>query len=80
MLWEVKMLDKKYAVILLQKGMTQQEIADKMGVHQPKVSEWLRGLRTPNSKTIVKLADVLQETPEDLLLKLQYMKNSNMEA
>jgi transcriptional regulator with XRE-family HTH domain len=74
------MLDKKYAVILLQKGMTQQEIADKMGVHQPKVSEWLRGLRTPNSKTIVKLADVLQETPEDLLLKLQYMKNSNMEA
>jgi hypothetical protein len=74
------MLDKKYAVILLQKGMTQQEIADKMGVHQPKVSEWLRGLRTPNSKTIVKLADVLQETPEDLLLKLQYMRNSNMEA
>jgi transcriptional regulator with XRE-family HTH domain len=74
------MLDKKYAVILLQKGMTQQEIADKMGVHQPKVSEWLRGLRTPNSKTIVKLAEVLQETPEDLLLKLQYMRNSNMEA
>ena len=74
------MLDKKYAVILLQKGMTQQEIADKMGVHQPKVSEWLRGLRTPNSKTIVKLAEVLQETPEDLLLKLQSMKNSNMEA
>jgi transcriptional regulator with XRE-family HTH domain len=74
------MLDKKYAVILLQKGMTQQEIADKMGVHQPKVSEWLRGLRTPNSKTIVKLAEVLQETPEDLLLKLQSMRNSNMEA
>ena len=74
------MLDKKYAVILLQKGMTQQEIADKMGVHQPKVSEWLRVLRTPNSKTFVKLADVLQETPEDLLLKLQYMRNSNMEA
>ena len=50
------MLDKKHFVILLQKGMTQQEIAEKMGVHQPKVSEWLRGLRTPNSKTILKLA------------------------
>ncbi len=74
------MLDKKYAVILLQKGMTQQEIADKMGVHQPKVSEWLRGLRTPNSKTIIKLAEVLQETPEDLALKLQIIRDSSMEA
>jgi transcriptional regulator with XRE-family HTH domain len=74
------MLDKKYAVILLQKGMTQQEIADKMGVHQPKVSEWLRGLRTPNSKTIIKLAEVLQETPEDLALKLQIIRDYRMEA
>jgi transcriptional regulator with XRE-family HTH domain len=74
------MLDKKYAVILLQKGMTQQEIADKMGVHQPKVSEWLRGLRTPNSKTIIKLAEVLQETPEDLALKLQIIRDFKMEA
>ena len=74
------MLDKKHIVILLQKGMTQQEIAEKMGVHQPKVSEWLRGLRTPNSKTILKLAEVLQETPEELMLKLQQIKSLNIEA
>jgi transcriptional regulator with XRE-family HTH domain len=74
------MLDKKHFVILLQKGMTQQEIAEKMGVHQPKVSEWLRGLRTPNSKTILKLAEVLQETPEELMLKLQKIKSLNIEA
>jgi transcriptional regulator with XRE-family HTH domain len=74
------MLDKKHFVILLQKGMTQQEIAEKMGVHQPKVSEWLRGLRTPNSKTILKLAEVLQETPEELMLKLQQIKSLNIEA
>lgn len=74
------MLDKKHFVILLQKGMTQQEIAQKMGVHQPKVSEWLRGLRTPNSKTILKLADVLQETPEELMIKLQHIKTLDLEA
>jgi transcriptional regulator with XRE-family HTH domain len=74
------MLDKKHFVILLQKGMTQQEIAEKMGVHQPKVSEWLRGLRTPNSKTILKLAEVLQESPEELMLKLQQIKSLNIEA
>ena len=60
--------------------MTQLEIAEKMGVHQPKVSEWLRGLRTPNSKTILKLAEVLQETPEELMLKLQQIKSLNIEA
>ena len=74
------MLDKKHFVILLQKGMTQQEIAERMGVHQPKVSEWLRGLRTPNSKTILKLAEVLQETPEELMLKLQQIKSLDLEA
>lgn len=41
-------MDKKVAVIVLQKGMTQKEIAERVGVHQPKVSEWLRGLRMPN--------------------------------
>ena len=52
-------MDKRMAVIVLQKGMTQKEIAEKMGVHQPKVSEWLRGLRFPNSKSLIRLADVL---------------------
>ena len=73
------MLEKKHHVLLLQKGMTQHEIAEKMGVHQPKISEWLRGLRTPNSKTILKLAEVLKEQPEDLLIKLQQIKNLNIE-
>ena len=63
-------MDKRLAVIVLQKGMTQREIAEKVGVHQPKVSEWLRGIRTPNSVSLIKLAKVLNETPEDLAKKL----------
>ena len=57
-------------VVLLQKGMTQKQIAQKMGVHQPKVSEWLNGIRLPNSVSLYKLAEVLDEKPEDLLEKL----------
>ena len=64
-------MDKKLAVIMLQKGMTQKEIAEKVGVHQPKVSEWLRGLRMPNSKFLFKLAEVLDEVPIELAMKLK---------
>ena len=64
-------LEKRRLVILLQKGMTQREIAEKMGVHQPKVSEWLNGLRMPNTKTLYKLAEVLEEEPVRLVETLK---------
>ncbi len=64
---------KKIEVILLQKGMSQREIAEKMGVHQPKVSDWLNGNRLPNSKSLVRFAEVLGETPENLLIKLRFI-------
>ena len=64
-------MDKRMAVIVLQKGMTQKEIAEKVGVHQPKVSEWLRGSRMPNSKFLFKLANVLDEDPAELVTKLK---------
>jgi transcriptional regulator with XRE-family HTH domain len=64
-------MDKRLEVIVLQKGMTQKEIAEKVGVHQPKVSEWLRGVRIPNSKLLYKLAEVLEEEPDVLANKLK---------
>ena len=64
-------MDKKVAVIVLQKGMTQKEIAERVGVHQPKVSEWLRGLRMRNSKFLFKLANGLDEDPQELAMKLK---------
>ena len=51
--------------------MTQREIAEKMGVHQPKVSEWLNGLRMPNTKSLYKLAEVLEEEPVRLVETLK---------
>lgn len=64
-------MDKKLVVMCLQKGLSQTEIAKQMGVHQPKVSEWLNGVRMPNSQSLHKLADVLNENPLDLAIKLK---------
>jgi len=51
--------------------MCQKEIAEQMGVHQPKVSEWLNGVRMPNSVSLYKLAKVLDEEPHTLIQALQ---------
>ena len=51
--------------------MSQKEIAEQMGVHQPKVSEWLNGVRMPNSVSLYKLAKVLDEEPHTLIQALQ---------
>jgi transcriptional regulator with XRE-family HTH domain len=64
-------MDKRSYVLLLQKGLSQKTIAERMGVHQPKVSEWLNGVRMPNSVSLFKLANVLNEDPYDLTLKLK---------
>lgn len=64
-------MDKKLVVICLQKGLSQTEIAKQMGVHQPKVSEWLNGIRMPNSQSLYKLANVLNEEPLELAIKLK---------
>lgn len=64
-------MDRKSYVLLLQKGLSQKEIAVRMGVHQPKVSEWLNGVRMPNSTSLYKLADVLNEDVEILYYKLK---------
>ena len=64
-------MDKRRYVICLQKGLSQKEIARRMGVYQPKVSEWLNGNRFPNSESLYKLADVLDEDPYVLANKLE---------
>jgi transcriptional regulator with XRE-family HTH domain len=66
-----EMMTKQEYVMMLQKGFTQKELANKVGVHQPKISQWLNGVRLPNSASLHKLANVLGEEPEYLLYKLK---------
>ena len=56
---------------------TQVEIAEMMGVKQPQVSNWLNGKRIPTASNLIKLADILNEYPEELLNKLEQIKQEN---
>ena len=73
----VKTVERKHLVLNLQKGLTQKEIADLMGVYQPRVSVWLNGVRMPNSAHLHKLAEVLSEDPEVLTKKLLRIAEMN---
>lgn len=45
--------------ILESKNISQQKLADKIGVGQQAVSKWANGQRTPSVDTMVKIADAL---------------------
>lgn len=48
-------------------GLTQEELAKKMGVSQVAVSKWESGVTRPNTSLLVKLAEVLECTVDELL-------------
>lgn len=49
------------------KGLSQKEIAISLGVSNPTVSDWERGVKTPAGKNLKKLADLLNCTIDFLL-------------
>lgn len=59
---------------IIETELTQVEIANIMGVKQPQVSNWLNGKRIPTSSNLIKLAGILQMYPENLLQKLEEIK------
>ncbi|MBQ8236825.1 MAG: helix-turn-helix transcriptional regulator [Oscillospiraceae bacterium] len=50
-----------------EKGMTQKDIADKLGVTDKAVSKWERDVAFPDTATIPKLAEILGVSVEDLM-------------
>ena len=44
---------------LLDLGITQKELADKMGVHKQVIANWLNGSRNPKRENIKKLCEIL---------------------
>lgn len=56
-------------------GLTQQELADKMGVTDKAVSKWERDLSCPDVSTIPHLAEELGLTPDELLGASKAEKN-----
>ena len=44
---------------LLDLGITQKQLADKMGVHKQVIANWLSGKRNPKRENVKKLAEIL---------------------
>lgn len=48
-------------------GMSQKELAKKLGVSNSRVSNWEQGVNRPDTDMLVKLCDALSVTPSELL-------------
>ena len=72
----MKSIGETISSLRKKKGMTQNELAEKMNVTDKAVSKWERDLSCPDINTISKLADILDVSVEELL-KAKKKENSN---
>ena len=63
--------------IIIETELTQAQIADIMGVKQPQVSNCLNCKRLPTSQNLIKLANILNYYPEELLNDLVEIQKQN---
>ena len=61
-----------------EKGMTQLELAEKMGVTDKAVSKWERDLSFPDINSIPKLAEIFEVTVDELM-QVKTETKENME-
>ena len=50
-----------------QHGMTQEELANRLGVKYPAVSKWERGMAYPSMNTVIKMAELFQVSMDVVL-------------
>ena len=62
-----------------EKGMTQNDLAEKMNVTDKAVSKWERNLSCPDVNSISKLAEILGTTVEELLNAQSKKENSKVD-
>lgn len=58
------------------RGLSQQQLAQKIGATQPQVSDWMTGKKTPNSGNLSKLAEAMDMAEEDLARLLTIRRKS----
>ena len=58
------------------RGLSQQQLAKKIGATQPQVSDWMTGKKTPNSGNLSKLAEAMDMAEEDLARLLTIRRKS----
>ena len=73
----MKSIGETIASLRKEKGMTQNELAEKMNVTDKAVSKWERDLSYPDINTMSKLADVLNVSVEEILKAKKQDYNNN---
>lgn len=70
------MVVKQFAKVLQElrheRGLSQEELAEKCDLHDRYISFLERGLRQPTITTIFKLSQALNIAPSDLILKVEH--------
>ena len=61
------MLQENLKILRTQKGMSQEELADRLNVVRQTVSKWEKGLSVPDSEMLIKLAEVFEVSVGELL-------------
>lgn len=59
--------DSPLARIRMERGLTQGQLADRIGCRQKDVSRWESGARAPGTSSLLKLSSALGCTMEELL-------------
>ncbi len=60
-------ISKKLAEAIRQSGLTQREIAEKIGVRQQQISSYIQGITLPAPDTLSRLCTVLDADANDIL-------------
>ncbi|MDO5399850.1 MAG: helix-turn-helix domain-containing protein [Eubacteriales bacterium] len=61
------MLSENLKALRRQRGLSQQELADRLNVVRQTVSKWEKGLSVPDAQLLMKLAEILNVPVADLL-------------
>ena len=72
-------LGKVISSLRKEKGMTQLELADKMGVTDKAVSKWERDLSIPDINSITRLAEIFEVSVDELMQNKVEDKENNIE-
>lgn len=64
------MISKKIFALMKLRGMTQKEFAEQTEISQSTISDWKRKNTNPSADKILKICEVLQVTPYELLSEL----------
>lgn len=67
--------DSFLAQMRREKGLTQSELAAKIGCYAKDVSRWENGVRTPGAESLAKLAAALGCTSDDIILGILTANN-----